>query len=820
MANRLSILLATSALTALIFSPAQAQEADDEIIVTATKRPETLFDVPVPVTAVTGEALDKAHIRDISDLQSSAPSLTFNQSTGGTQSVFAIRGIGTAGQNAGLEQSVGVIVDGVYRGRPGSALGDYVDIEQIEILRGPQGTLFGKNTSAGVINVRTQKPSFDRRVKADFTYGNYNLAQIRAAYSEGLSENLAFSLAGSYQSRDGYVENIFNDTSINDRDRWSLRGQLLWEPSDDFSLRLIGDMMEGKEECCAPVPVLYGPTAAAIQGLGGQLLPGTPGSIGSVSGTLVDVDRRETAVNNIDQPTTDPLKDRGVSAEAEWDLGEMTATAIAAYRTFESQPLIDGDYSTLDMFTASNGQDLDETSLEIRLASDGAKTLDWMVGAYYFDQHIDALNILDFGTDTRAYFDLILPRVFGQPVLNLVENNQMLARGTLAGDIRASEDRFDYNAESYALFGNATWHVSDRFDLTVGARYTDETKDADYDINATDPFSQVDLRTIFNGLFIGLRQLQVAPAVVPFETEFSDDNLSLMASASYEVADNVNVYARYAQGYKSGGFNLTRTGPNTIAGVPDRVSNYDELVMADPSLTPLQSLQNAVQFLPEEAETFEIGFKSRLFDNKLKLDVSVFSQELENFQANSFNGTVFTIRNAGTVEGQGVELDYTWRLSDSLTYTGSASFQDIEYGEFVAAAPTNSQIAAGQATQDLSGEKPNFVSDVNLTGNVTFEVPMSDSFGIFARGGYRHRSEYFTAQDLDDVSLQPSFWMFDASLALVPEDSFWAVELWAKNLTDETVQNIAFDTSLQAGSYSAWYEAPRTYGATLRLNWD
>ncbi|NNE56496.1 MAG: TonB-dependent receptor [Hellea sp.] len=820
MASRLTILAVTTALSASLSLPSVAQTAEDEVIVTATKRPETIFDVPVPVTAVSGEELDKAQIRDISDLQNSAPSLTFNQSTGASTSVFAIRGIGTAGQNTGLEQSVGVIIDGVHRGRPGSALGDYIDIEQVEVLRGPQGTIFGKNTSAGVVNVRTSKPSFDRRVKADVSVGNYNLKQIRAAYSDGLSDELAFSLAGSYQNRDGYVENLNDGGSLNDRDRWTLRGQILWEPSDDFSLRVIGDVSEMDEVCCAATPILNGPAAAAVQANGGQILSGTAGMIGPYSGTIVDIDNRQVSLNTDTQKLSDPIKDKGVSAEAEWDLGGMTATAIGAYRTFEYIPLTEGDFTNLDMFTASNRQDLNEKSLELRLSSDGVQDVDWLIGGFYSDQHIDALNILEFGTDTRAYFDDLLPVVFGQPVLNLVENNQMVPRGTFAADGVASADSFDYNAESFAVFGNATWHATDQLDLSIGARYTDESKQADYNINATDPFSQVDLRTIFGGLFIGIRQLQIAPAVVPFDVDYSDDDFSVTGSLSYEFSPDYNAYFRYAQGYKSGGFNLTRTGPNTIAGVPDRVSNYDALVAIDPSLTPTQSLRDAVTFQPEQAETFELGLKTRWLDRKVKLDMAFFLQELENFQANSFNGTVFTIRNAGSVEGHGAELDYSVQFSDRWNYTGSASFQDIKYKTFTAAGPTQAQISAGQSVQNLTGQKPNFISDVSLTGNMTYELPVTNKHNLLARGAYRYRSEYNTAQDLDPVAQQPSFWTFDTSLALVPEDSFWSFEVWAKNITNETVQNIVFDAPLQAGSFAGFFEPPRTYGATLRLNWD
>lgn len=817
MTRGLTILLATTTISAFTFSSVQAQEAEDEIIVTATKRPETVFDVPVAVTAVTAEQLDAAKIKDVSDLQSVAPTLTFNQSTGGLQTVFAIRGIGTAGQNTGLEQSVGVVIDGVARGRPGAALGDYVDIEQIEVLRGPQGTIFGKNTSAGVINVRTAKPSFDGRIKADLTYGNYNMKQVRASITGPIGETVAVSLAGSYHKRDGYMENLTPGLAdSNNRDRWSLRGQLLWEPSDDISLRIIADHAEADEICCTPSTLLLGPTAAAIEGLGGEFVQTTPGEIGPYPGGIADLGER-AFYGNAEQPLTDPFDDSGISAELEWELGKITATAIGSYRTFESLPQVDGDQTSLDMFTAvTTGQDIDEKSMELRLASNGDSDIDWLVGGYYFDQHIDAQSSLGFGTDARAYLDAIIPLPGLINVIGILSGNDP----TTFFPAVASTEFIPYDSESSAVFGNATWHLTERLDLTAGFRYTDESKSADYNIASTDPFSTIDIAAINPFLAPLGSLLQLAIPVDPFTADFDDDNFSIALSAAYELDDSFNVYARFAQGYKSGGLNLTRNGPNTGPAASDRTRDYADLVAADPSLTPLQSLQNAVTFQPEEVDAYELGFKSRLFSNRLKLDATVFTQNLENFQANSFNGTVFTVRNAGEVRSRGVEVDYTARITDNFTLTGAATFQDVEYISFDSAGPTTDQINAGLTIQDLTGEKPNFVSDMILTGSANYIKSLSDKLGLAARVGYRYRTDYTTAQDNDITSIQDDFLMLDGSVSLIKTEGPWALDLWVKNITDKDVINIAFDSPLQRGSFAAFLEPPRTYGATLRLNWD
>ena len=824
-------LLAASALSIVLSGlsvSAQAQEVEDEIIVTATKRAETIFDVPVALTAVTGDQLDKANIRDIADLQQLAPALTFSQSTGGLQSVFSVRGIGTAGNNTGLEQSVGVIIDGVYRGRPGAAMNDYINIDQIEILRGPQGTLFGKNTSAGVINVKTAKPSMSGyTAKLDASVGNYGLVQVRGVAGGPVSDTIGVSLAGSMQQRSGYIDNLSTGDSINNRNRWSLRGQIYWEPTDNVSLRIIADHSEANENCCVAVPVLYGPATGAIQALGAQVVPSTAGTLGGYPGGIVDLDNREVYVTR-SQPYEDPLDDSGLSAELEWDLGGMTATAIASYRTFESIPNIDADFTEAHIFDSVIGQDLDETSLEFRLASNGANDIDWLVGAYYFNQDIFGQNYLGFGPDTRQYVRFVTPMTAnpltgGATNINVVDLVEILtgnAPGTFFAAGAVSEDNYDYNAESYALFGNATWHVSDRFDVTAGLRYTDESKFADYQINSTGAFSQLPLGVIAGGAFAGLSSLQTAPAVVPFDASFSDDNISFAVSASYEVSDNLNMYAKFAQGYKSGGFNLNRNGPNTAPGTPDRVANFAALSAADPSLTPLQSLRDAVTFQPENVDAYELGFKARLFERKLKLDGNFFYQTLENFQANSFNGTVFTIRNAGELEGKGFELDYTWNFNDYLSWVGGATIQDIEYSTFTGASATAAQIAGGNPVQDLSGERPNFVSDVIVSGAINYTRPISDTLDFQSQIGYRYRSEYTTGQDNDAITLQDEYITLDGLIGIASSNGRWGFEIWGKNLTDETIANIVFDTPLQAGSFSAFLEAPRTYGATLRYNFD
>lgn len=775
----------------------------DEIVVQATKRPESLFDVPVAVTAYSSEQLEAAQVRDVRDLQIVAPTLVVNASAGSTQTIFTIRGIGTPGQNTGLEQSVGVFIDGVYRGRPGAALGDLSDVSQIEVLRGPQGTLFGRNTSGGVVSVQTQLPEFVPGAQFEASLGDYDHRQFRGTVTGPLIEDvLAGRLTVTTQERDGYVTDIGTGDTYNDRSRWSVKGQLLWDISPSATLRLIADHSETDEVCCVAMPVFYGPTGAAITALGGVRRSGTAGTYGGVAGTFVDNTLYEVALNPATQSVTDASEDEGISAQLDWNLGSTDLTVIAARRTYKTLPTVDGDYTSLDLLSQTSGQDITEGSLEIRLASaDPDARLEWLVGAFLFNQDIFADQELRYGTQFRAYLEAITPRVtvapgVTVPILTRLEQVTGRPVGTFGRAGVAVNDDYNYESRSAAVFGQATWNLTEQVSITGGLRYSREEKSADYNIQSLDPLSQIQ----FVGPlapFAALRSLQFFPAVNPFSTDFTDDDLSGTVSAAWEVSDGVNLFARYARGYKSGGFNLSRTAAQTTPGNP----------VADP---------NSVIFDPETVDAWEAGAKLRFWSGRAQVNANVFIQTLDNYQTNAFDGSSFRIINAGGLESRGLEWDYRIQLTDSIVLDGGGTLQDAEYTDFDNATPTAGQIVGGITVQDLSGRTPNFVSDILVSGGITWSAPLNGSLGVRANLNYLYRSEYMTAQDLDPLSLQEGYVLMNASVGLGDLDGAWSAEFWVRNLTDERVANIVFDTPFQTGSQSAYMEPPRSLGVTLR----
>ncbi len=755
------------------------------------------------VTAVNAQQLQDAGVRDIKDLTVVTPGLTVTTTGSNTSTTARIRGIGTVGDNVGLESSVGVVIDGVYRGRPGAALGDLIDIAQVEVLRGPQGTLFGRNTSGGVINVRSEAPRFTPQARMEASVGDFNFRQLRSTVTGPIAGDvLAGRLTASFQQRDGYIKDTGTGDTYNDRDRWAIKGQLLWNITPDATLRVIADYAKTDEACCVAVPIFYGPAGAALSALGGKLRAGTPYTYGPFNGTRVDNHVYDVALNPATQTMDDSSTDKGISAQLDWNLGKTDLTVIAARRTFKTMPTIDADYTSLDLLTQKAGQDITEGSLEVRLASaDPDARVEWLVGAFLFSQKIFSDQELRYGTQFRSYVEAITPRVpispgVTLPVLRRLEQVIGVPVGSLLAPGVAVNDDYDYESRSAALFGHATWNVTQALSVTGGLRYSREEKSADYNIQSFDRLSQISLVGAL-APFAALKVLQQFPAVTPFSSSFKDDDLSGTISAGYQVSQHVNLFARYARGYKSGGYNLSRTAPQTQPGAP----------IANP--------KNVI-FDPERVDAFELGGKFRFLEGRAQLNANLFYQTLEGYQTNAFDGTSFRIINAGGVDSKGLEWDYRLRLTDHLTLDGGGTLQDVKYTDFANAGPTAAQAALGATVQNLTDKTPNFVSDVLISGGVTYARPVSSALGIRANLNYLYRSSYATAQDLDPLSMQKGYVLLNASIGVGSLDQGWGLEVWVRNLTDERVLNLAFDTPFQTGNQSGVMEPPRMMGVTLR----
>jgi len=623
----LSVSVGFTALIAGTGLTATAQDDAEEgakrlntVTITATKREQTLQDVPVAVSVVDESVIEKAEILDLNDLQSVVPSLGFRTFQNSANANFTIRGFGNGANNVGIEPSVGIFIDGVYRSRAAASIGDLPNIERVEVLRGPQSTLFGKNASAGVVSVVTSKPSYEFGGNAEVSFGNFNLRRGKGYVTGPISDNLAFSLGGSINQRDGTATNLVDGADLNTRDRWNIRGELLLEPTDNQEWRLILDADEIDEVCCVASNLVEGPTASIIRIIGGDVDNATPFNRGIfINGTP----------NNT-------LENKGVSLQGDIEFDGFTLTTITSYRETDVANNYDIDFTSANLATLDEAQELETFTQEIRFTSNGDGDFDWMVGGYFFDESAVVNNQLLYGTDFRNFIDLgaafagaaspaDIPAIIGQfqagtlaSPLGALETGLSLPSGTLAGAGQGNIERFTQDDQAISIFGTVDWYLSDRLTATVGLNYTENEKDATLNINSLDVLSSLDLTQVGYGLvtstilglngvdttdptaigafiagnptayaaiqqqalaiasnydpttpaatqnpLIGLQPLQFQPPFVNFPNAVENgsikaDDLTYSIRLAYDVSENLNVYGSYATGFKSNSFNLSR----------------------------------------------------------------------------------------------------------------------------------------------------------------------------------------------------------------------------------------------------------------------
>ncbi len=671
--------------------PATVEEG--EIIVTATRRAQALSDVPIAVSAVTAESLQNSGANDIRQLNQLAPSLLVSSTGTEANGSARVRGIGTVGDNPGLESSVAVFIDGVYRSRSGIGLNELGEIERIEVLRGPQGTLFGRNASAGLINIISKRPSFDSEGSAAFTYGNYDYLRAEGSVTGPVvGDTLAMRLDGVYVKRDGFYHDVVNDTDVNDRDRYFVRGQLLFEPNDDLNIRVIGDYTKRNEKCCAAVYVdrSINPYIGNLNEPANPILVG--GAVNPAGNNIINV-LRDLGQNMaaFSHPFSRDIyvspgrtydgntKDWGLSAEVNWDLGAAKLTSITAYRDYFSAQASDTDYSQVDiLYRADNdlsGRKFQTFSQELRLQGTlFDDRLDWLVGAYYADEDLTAEDNLRFGSQYgrfatcrlisgtalagfysptsagcvsptgRAVLSGAVPGVpspFGAAGPAIVAG---LDRLESVNDRGSTHDVYFQNSKNWALFTHNIFHVTDTIDLTLGLRYTNERKRfratfgndntaCPAQQQALVPFlTNPGLAAIAGGL-IGLTCQGNSTSEldgVRITDRRKEDEFTGTAVLSWKPTDDWLFYGSYSRGYKAGGFNLDRSA------------------LKSPTLpfaaTPggAQALVGNLQFDPEINNAYEIGIKYAT--RPFSISVAAFRQEFKNFQLNTFNGTVFLVQ--------------------------------------------------------------------------------------------------------------------------------------------------------------------------------
>ncbi len=916
--SRVSLML--SAGLVAMASPAFAQEAAGEdgindsntIVVVAQGREQLLSDVPVAVSAVNAETLENTGANDIRQLNQVVPSLLVSSTGNEANGSARIRGIGTVGDNPGLESSVAVFIDGVYRSRSGIGLNELGEIERVEVLRGPQGTLFGRNASAGIISIYSKKPEFEFGGFGEATYGNFDNIRLQAGLTGPITQDLAARIDGVFEKRDGFLQDVTNNIDLNNRNRYFVKGQLLWEPTDAVSFRLIMDYTNRDERCCGAV-YLGRDFNPLIGDLNNPSAPLTPlqANGNNIINVLRDLGQPLNSFNNPFSRQTNvtrgrnyngSTKDGGISLEVNWDMGGASLTSITGYREYKNSQAGDIDYSAVDILYRSDDEDAQFRQFktftqELRLqgeAFDGK--LDWLVGAYYADEDLTVRDNLRFGNQYGRFASCRLisggglaglysptspgcvgarPALFGaaSPIIfgALDRLDSINDRGSIS-------DRYFQNSRNYAFFTHNIVHITDRLDLTLGLRYTNERKR----FNATfsnDNTACVQNQAALTGFLTNPALAAVAGGIIGLSCQGnstaelngvsindrrSENEFTGTAVLSWKVTDDLLLYGSASRGYKAGGFNLDRSALKGPIVAP--LGQVPTTTFA--SVGGAQALVRNLQFDQEIVDAFELGMKYS--SGPLTVNLALFRQQFENFQLNTFNGTVFLVQtvngcsanlngadrdqnlspqganfnvNAATtgacapgdttygVVAQGVELEASINPARNFTVNGGVTYAQTKYRNNLVGNKTGA--ALDPALRLLPGDNLSNAPELTLTGSMAWTPDIGDSgLSGLVYVDTRVTEGFNTGSDLFPQKEQPSFVVVNARVGLRGPDQKWALELWAQNLFNEDFTQVAFNSPFQAGGtaapfvdpqfpggrqiFSAFLAEPRTYGVTLR----
>lgn len=701
----------------------------EEVIVTAQKKEESMQTVAVAVTAFSAETFNNAGMLNVEDLTRLTPGFTMSTYNPVSPQPY-IRGIGSNPSDAGSDASIGIFVDEVYAGRAGGYSADMYDIERVEVLRGPQGTLYGRNVPGGAINVISKRPTEEMEGFLEVTGGDYDLWAAKGAISGPLMDNVAGRLAFSTRKRDGHIDNVVTGNDLNDEDNKSVRGRLDFEPTDTFSIQLIAEY--SKDD-------LKGPAARNYEGISSTLLLESLGL-----GFLAPVEPPTSSAIDTVELAVDGFAKRemkGYSMKMDWDVGDaMTLTSITGYR--------ENDYSfeddlmgiALPIFLNSADESSDQFSQELRLSSSSDK-LEWTVGLYYLEEDVDRLEYWDL-----SYFDPI----FGLDALGLTAAVGYDQKNTTT---------------SYAAFGQLTYSLTDRLDLTLGGRYSQDEKD---------------FKLTTSGVEIGFGFLTPDPETglaQPFSASDDEswDNFSPKVALEYAATDDLFIYGTFARGFKSGGYNGLAT----------------------------DSLQASTPFDEEQADSYELGMKADFMDNLVRLNAAVFYTDYTDMQVffTSPSGLGIVIDNAAEATIQGVELELFVSPIDGLDISATYAYLDTEVDEFADKPEVkgNQLARSPENTASLSAQ---------------YIVPVSDGLDVLMRADYSYQDNMFFNIENSSISAADDYSLVNMRLALQAAQG-WELALWGKNITDEEYRVHGFDASFGANVAAATlYGNPRMWGVS------
>lgn len=767
-----------------------ARDDSDVILVTARRREETVQEIPIAISVIGGEHLDNTGAFNVGRLQQLTPALQF-YSSNPRNSAANIRGLGAPFglTNDGIEQGVGIYVDDVYYSRAASSTFDFLDIDRIEILRGPQGTLYGKNTTAGAINITTRKPTFDFEGTAEISLGNLDFKQAKAAVSGPIiADKLAARIALSATSRRGTIYNVTSDRDINEQDNLGVRGQLLWTPTEDVEVTFAGDFNKQDPECCGTVYVRTGATQRPLNRQYAALAAAQNYQVVSTNAfdRLTDLDASLNAGNKMG----------GASVRVNWDVGAGTFTSISAWRFWDWKPENDRDFTGLPIVTKSqNPSQQDQYTQEFRYAQSGDK-IDFVVGLFGYHQRIDTQGTEQHGPASSRW--------------NIAPTNALSNDPTVLDGLTAYNTQYLKNT-SLAAYGQLSWKLTDAFTIQPGVRVNYDKKSGYYD------------RKVFDGQGLPVLAGQTSARRVAqlaifqpqsYAPEDSDWNFSYDLTASYKITPDVLVYGTYAKTFKSFGINQNGV-PNDAAG--------------NPALA-------AQTVKPESVNHFEAGIKTQFLDNVATFNLAIFRTDIKDYQANVTNGQFGTVRgylaNADRVRTQGVEWDISVRPSERFNAYLNGAYTDATYRKFVDA-PCPPELSGGgtgaviappgvpgnsPANCDISGQVLPGVSKWAISWGAEANLPV-DFLGkegqAYAGFDGSFRSDFSSNPSPSAYTWVDGYWLANFRLGYRTDDGF-DIFGWVRNAFNEDYFEMLSVPSGNTGLIAGQTGDPRTWGATIR----
>ncbi len=831
-----------------------AQAQLEEVIVTAQKRAESLQDVPISISTLSGDKIQDNTIMNFAALADFVPSLHIAEAPVTTQ--IYMRGIGS-GNNRGFEQSVGMYLDGVYMGRARQYRSAVMDVERVEVLRGPQGTLFGKNTVAGAINITSASPVLGEGASGEINVSvEENGGSIVDGFIQGGGETFGARLALRGRETDGYVYNAYLEEDEGAIDEFGGRLTLLWEPSDSFSANLKYTFMERERDGAASATWRYlspaernaqvpnrsdfADTAYNIMDI---FFPDFPAIAGQDFTTYKDNNYGQSQEDGFGigkKPDSSDDEIENLSLNLTWEIGGGTLTSVTGFSTYEYFDDVDVDWLPLQFIDRSDIHDFEQFSQEIRWSADVGDRFSYTLGGYIDQNEFDMQGQVMLDTNFDGLFPTFLAlAVTGDPanapfmpqnLLTLLTADSPLngipGYGVYTANQTSRNHAFKQDTDSWALFAQGTYDLTDALRLTVGVRYTEEEKDAISDQKLGD--SLCGLTGNLEGGVMGQCGAYNNWLAVVYASSFNTynkywtgsrktDDFSPSMNLQWDVSDNTMLYVTYSEGFKSGGFSAADDGNpgNLPAGVPPIPPAVDNGFQANGFVSTVPN--EDFEFDDESVESIEIGGKHEFMDGRMRLNWAAFYSEYNDLQTSIFQGISFSVKNAASSEVEGIEVDWLFQMTDAIRVGVNAAYLDASYGDFKDGPCTAIQLdadgacgsPAGATGNDLTGTRTVLASDWSGNAFIDVRIPMGN-LEWFGGVDVNYRSEFDSAGDADPYDVIDSYTKVNARIGLIGQN--WEVMAYGRNIFDEAALQGSFDTPVLAGSHTFFMDEGAVFG--------